>query len=32
MDTTTIVLVVTALVVGVLYMRRRRARLSCEEE
>jgi hypothetical protein len=32
MDTTTIGLVVAALVVGVLYMQRRRARLSSEEE
>jgi hypothetical protein len=32
MDTTTIGLVVAALVVGVLYMQRRRARLSREEE
>ena len=32
MDTTTIGLVVTALVVAVLYMQRRRARLSREEE
>ena len=32
MDITTIGLVVAALVVGVLYMQRRRARLSREEE
>ena len=32
MDTTTIGLVVAALVVGVLYMQRRRARLSRDEE
>ena len=32
MSTTTIGLVVTALVAGVLYMQRRRARLSREEE
>ena len=32
MDTTTIGLVVAALVIGVLYMQRRRARLSREEE
>ena len=32
MDTTTIGLVVAALVGGVLYMQRRRARLSREEE
>jgi hypothetical protein len=32
MDTTTIGLIVAALVVGVVYMQRRRARLSREEE
>jgi hypothetical protein len=32
MDTTTIGLVVAALVIGVLYMQRRRARLSRDEE
>jgi uncharacterized membrane protein YciS (DUF1049 family) len=32
MDTTTIGLVVAALVVGVFYMQRRRARLSRDEE
>jgi len=32
MDTTTIGLVVAALVFGVVYMQRRRARLSREEE
>ena len=32
MDTTTMGLVVTALVIGLLYMQRRRARLSREEE
>jgi hypothetical protein len=31
MDITTIVLIVAALVVGILYMQRRRARLSREE-
>jgi hypothetical protein len=32
MDTTTIGLVVAALVIGVLYMQRRRARLSHDDE
>ena len=32
MDTTTIGMVVTALVIGLLYMQRRRARLSRDEE
>jgi hypothetical protein len=32
MDTTTIGLAVAALVIGVLYMQRRRARLSREDE
>jgi hypothetical protein len=32
MDITTIVLVVAALIVGILYMQRRRSRLSHEED